>query len=58
MANAPFEFICYLFFPRGSLRSPFSKRDPEYNLLYGALNFLYITDDAYHRFVKYGSLSG
>jgi hypothetical protein len=34
---------------RGSLRSPFSKRDPEYNLLYGALNFLYITNDGTHR---------
>ena len=36
----------------GSLRSPFSKRDPEYHLLNGAMNFLYITGDSSHRFAS------
>ena len=32
--------ICMNAYGKGSRRSPFSKRDPEYGLLEGALNFL------------------
>lgn len=32
--------ICLASYGKGSKRSPFSKRDPEYGLLEGALNFL------------------
>ena len=32
--------VCLSAYGRGSKRSPFSKRDPEYGLLEGALNFL------------------
>jgi hypothetical protein len=41
--------ICLDSSNRGSLRSPFSQRDPEYNLLKGVLNFLYITTDTAKR---------
>ncbi len=34
--------VCLDSSSRGSLRSPFSGRDPEFNLLVGALNYLYI----------------
>jgi hypothetical protein len=37
--------VCLDSSSRGSLQSSFSQRDPEYNLLKGALNFLYLTDD-------------
>ena len=33
---------CLDLYGKGSKRSPFSQRDPEYGLLYGALNFLQI----------------
>jgi hypothetical protein len=46
------ENLSSVYIYRGSLRSPFSKRDPEINLLLGALNFLYITSDTSHRSVK------
>ena len=42
--------VCLDSTSRGSVRSSFSRRDPEYNLLRGALNFLYITDDTNKRF--------
>ena len=32
--------VCLSSYGKGSKRSPFSKRDPEYGLLEGALNFL------------------
>ena len=32
--------ICLASYGKGSKRSPFSKRDPEYGLLEGSLNFL------------------
>jgi hypothetical protein len=44
--------VCLDSSSRGSLQSSFSQRDPEYNLLKGALNFLYLTDDPTKRFVK------
>ncbi len=37
--------VCLDSTTRGSIRSPFSQRDPEYNLLMGVLNFLYITNN-------------
>jgi hypothetical protein len=42
---------------RGSVRSSFSRRDPEYNLLRGALNFLYITDDTNKRCYKCSNIT-
>ena len=32
--------VCLDLYGKGSMRSPFSQRDPEYGLLMGALNFL------------------
>ena len=32
--------VCLSLYGKGSKRSPFSQRDPEYGLLMGALNFL------------------
>ena len=35
--------VCLDSSSRGSLRSPFNKRDPDYDLVLGVLNFLYLT---------------
>ena len=38
--------VCLDSTSRGSIRSSFSRRDPEINLLLGALNFLYVNADS------------
>jgi hypothetical protein len=45
--------VCLDSSSRGSLRSPFSRRDPEINLLIGALNFLYLTTDSSLKWALY-----
>ena len=41
--------VCLDSSSRGSIRTPFSSRDTEFQLLKGAINFLYITSDGSKR---------